>query len=385
MRPQLFALSLLPLFAADFGSDLAFLQKHTEVIHLSKGSAHVAVAPAYQGRVMTSTDAGPTGASYGWINRDLIASKKLVPHMNPFGGEDRFWLGPEGGQFSIFFAPKANFDLASWQTPAPLDTDHYPVTARQQDRVRFQKRFQLTNYSGTRFDVTVDREVRLLAPTELWGKLGVPAAPAVSSVAFESSNRITNAGSQPWTEKTGLLSVWILGMFNASPSTTVVIPLKGAGGPAGVTDDYFGKVPARRLRNDGKTVFFRGDGQFRSKIGVSPERAQPVLGSYDATSGVLTLVQFTLPGRPAPYVNSQWKIQPDPFKGDVINSYSDDGKMGAFYELETSSPAAALRPGQSLEHLHRTIHLRGPAAALDGIAKSVLGVGLEQVRSALPR
>jgi hypothetical protein len=27
-----------------------------------------------------------------------------VPHINVFGGEDRFWLGPEGGQFSIFFA-----------------------------------------------------------------------------------------------------------------------------------------------------------------------------------------------------------------------------------------------------------------------------------------
>ena len=31
--------------------------------------------------------------------------------MNGFGGEDRFWLGPEGGQFSIFFKKDDPFDL----------------------------------------------------------------------------------------------------------------------------------------------------------------------------------------------------------------------------------------------------------------------------------
>ena len=25
------------------------------------------------------------------------------PHMNAYGGEDRIWLGPEGGMFSLFF------------------------------------------------------------------------------------------------------------------------------------------------------------------------------------------------------------------------------------------------------------------------------------------
>ena len=381
MRSTLLAALLtLPLPAADFASDLAFLRQHTETILLTKGKAQLAVAPAYQGRVMTSTDGA---ASYGWINRSLIASKKLVPHMNPFGGEDRFWLGPEGGQFSIFFPPKAPFDLANWQTPAPLDTDAYPVIARQPDRVRFQKRFQLTNYSGTKFDVAVDREVRLLDAPELWSKLGVPAQSSLSAVAFESANRITNAGAQPWTQKTGLLSIWILGMFNAAPATTVVVPLKPGNG--GVTDDYFGKVPAARLKQTPAALFFRGDGRYRSKIGVNPARAKSVLGSYDPASGVLTIVQFTLPAGPAPYVNSEWKIQQNPFSGDTINSYSDDGKMGAFYELETSSPAAALAPGQSLQHLHRTVHLRGPAPALDAVAKSVLGVTLDQIQTALPQ
>lgn len=370
------------VLAAQFGEDVAFLKKYTEVVVLSDraGKAQVVVVPAWQGRVMTSTDGGAAGASYGWLNRELIASRKLVPHMNPFGGEDRFWMGPEGGQFSVFFRKGSAFDLEHWQTPAPIDSEAYVVASKQQDRVRFQKRFSLTNYSGTVFDVALDREVRLLDPADVWQKLGVAAAAGVAAVGYESSNKVTNAGKAAWTEKGGLLSVWILGMYNTSPATTVVIPVKEGNG--GVTDDYFGKVPADRLKNDGKTLYFRADGKYRSKIGLRPERAKSVLGSYDEKAGVLTIVQYTLPSGATKYVNSLWKLQDKPFGGDAINSYNDDGKMGGFYELETSSPAAALSPGATLEHVHRTIHLRGSAAALDAVSKSVLGVGLDKVRTA---
>jgi hypothetical protein len=69
----------------------------------------------------------------------------------------------------------------------------------------------------------------------------------------------------------------------------------------------------------------------------------------------------------------------------VINSYNDGptapGKpsLGGFYEIETSSPAAALAPGESLEHVHATLHVVGTAAsrgALDALARKVLGVSL---------
>src|ERR1035438_1605181 len=83
--------------AASFGDDAAFLKSHTDLILLSdeKGLAKVAVAPGWQGRVMTSTAGADAGPSFGWINRELISSGKLAPHMNAFGGEDRFWMGPE--------------------------------------------------------------------------------------------------------------------------------------------------------------------------------------------------------------------------------------------------------------------------------------------------
>src|SRR5579859_4388321 len=113
-----------PAKAVTFGDDAAFLKNHTDLIILSDagGRAKVALSSAWQGRVLTSTADGDAGHSFGWINREFIATGKLVPHMNAFGGEDRLWLGPEGGQFSIFFAPGAKFVFEDWQTPAVFDS-----------------------------------------------------------------------------------------------------------------------------------------------------------------------------------------------------------------------------------------------------------------------
>jgi hypothetical protein len=379
---------------ASFGDDLRFLQRHTRVVVLHDPSkmAQVAVVPAWQGRVMTSTGEGLEGPSHGWINRELIASGTLQPHINVFGGEDRFWLGPEGGQFSIFFAKGARFELAVWQTPPPIDTMPFDLVEQSADRAAFAAAFGLTNYNGTRFEVRVRRVVRLLPAANAWKALGAAVPPDVRLVAYETDNRITNAGPQPWRKETGLLSIWILGMFNPAPATTIVVPIKsGTDGDLGVkvTSDYFGSVPPERLLVRDDVVFFSGDGRFRSKIGVGPRRSKGVLGSYDAAARVLTIVQFTQPRGVTDYVNSLWKLQDNPFAGDALNSYNDGPPapgakpLGPFYELESSSPAAALGPGESLTHVHRTVHLSGAEKDLDGVARAVLGVSLEEIRTAL--
>ena len=378
-----------------FGADLAFLKQHSSVIVLkdSTGQAELAVVPAWQGRVMTSTTAGENGPSFGWINRDLIASGQVQPHINVYGGEDRFWLGPEGGQFSLFFAKGAKFELNDWFTPAAIDTMPYPVVRQSRNRVEFGARFALTNYSGTRFDLQVRRGVRLLESAAGWKRLGMNPLTGVSLVAYETYDRITNTGRQAWKKETGLLSIWILGMFNPSPMTTIVVPIQsGPDSKLGVkvTSDYFGSIPPERLRVKDDVIFFSGDGKFRSKIGVNPSRSKALLGSYDAHNHTLTVIQFTQPPGVVDYVNSLWKIQEHPFAGDAINSYNDGPAspgakpLGPFYELESSSPAAALDPGKSLTHVRRTIHLVGPEAQLDVVAKSVLGVSLADIRSALP-
>jgi hypothetical protein len=383
-------------FAASFGDDVAFLKKHVDVVTLTDraGQAQVALVPAWQGRVMTSTTLGEQGLSYGWINRDLIGSGKLQPHMNVFGGEDRFWMGPEGGQFSIFFAKGAPFDLEHWFTPAPIDTEPFKLLAHSDRRAAFRHAFSFTNYSGTVLQVQADRTVQLLSPAQAWKQLGLKASAGVKVVAFETANKVTNKGKQPWAKESGLLSIWILGMFNPSPATTIVAPIKpGPESELGkpVNADYFGRVPPERLVVKDKIVFFSGDGQYRSKIGFSPRRALPVMGSYDAAHNVLTVAQYTLPGNTTEYVNSMWELQKNPFSGDAGNSYNDGPPspgakpLGPFFEIESSSPALALGPGKSYTHVHRTMHLTGDKAALDAIARATLGAGIEEISSALPK
>lgn len=383
-------------YAASFSQDLAFLKKHAEVLELSdeQGKAKVVLVPAWQGRVMTSTTDAQNGPSFGWINRELISSGKVLPHMNGFGGEDRFWIGPEGGQFSIFFAKGVKFEFENWFTPAVIDTLPFKTLSRTQKRVVFGTAFSLTNYSGTKFDLSVNREVRLLDSASAWKKLGVAPGSGIKLVAYETDNKITNTGKRPWTKDTGLLSIWILGMYNPSPATTIVVPIKkGPESKLGtkVTSNYFGEIPSDRLKVNDNVIYLSADGKYRSKIGVNPLRSKSVLGSYDAESHTLTIVQFSQPAGVTDYVNSLWKLQDNPFGGDALNSYNDGPAtpgakpMGPFYEIESSSPAAKLSPGQSLSHIHRTMHLNGDEAALDPIARKVLGVSLAEIKAGLKR
>jgi hypothetical protein len=370
-----------------FESDLAFLNKHTKIVVLTgpRGAAKVAVAPMYQGRVMTSTTGGSDSPSFGWLGHAAIASGKRQPHMNVFGGEDRFWLGPEGGQYALYFRKGDPLDLDHWQVPDAFDWGGWEIASQSQASVAFRKPMSLVNYSGTRFDINVERTVKLLSDADVASLLGTTPGTDVQTVAFESSNTVTNAGKQKWVTQSGLVSIWILGQLTPSDSTTIAIPynanVEDKSAPI-VNDAYFGKVPSDRLIIKEPMIYFRGDGQYRSKIGLPPSRALPLVGSYDAAGQVLTLVQYTRPATATEYVNSMWEIQRAPYNGDVVNSYNDGppapGKppLGPFYELETSSPALSLAPGERYTHVHRTFHFVGPDAALDAIAKATLKVGV---------
>lgn len=375
-----------------FKDDVTFLQKYTDVVLLKSADEHaqIAVLPGMQGRVMTSTATGEGGLSFGWMNRELIESGENNKHFNAFGGEDRFWLGPEGGQFSIFFNEGDPFDLDHWWTPEPFNEGAYDIVEQNAESVQFKKAMSIENYSGTLFDLELTRTVQLLSADKINAAFGADFD-GLNLVAFESENVITNTGERAWDKETGLLSIWILGMYNPSPATTIVIPFKAGDeselGPK-VNDAYFGKVPEDRLVVKDDVLFFSGDGTYRSKIGISPYRAKPVLGSYDATNNVLTLVTYTKPQNVYDYVNSMWEIQEKPFAGDVVNSYNDGPAepgakpLGPFYELETSSPAAALAPGESLAHKHTTVHITGKKSKLDAVSQKVLGVSLQEIEQA---
>jgi hypothetical protein len=69
-------------------------------------------------------------------------------------------------------------------------------------------------------------------------------------VGYESTNMVKNKTGEDWKKETGLLSIWMLGMYNPSPEVTMIIPYKkGVRSDYIVKDDYFGKIPEDRLKD----------------------------------------------------------------------------------------------------------------------------------------
>ena len=388
-----------------YEQDLKFLAAHTDVLELTNDfGGRVAICPLYQGRVMTSTAQGMSGRSFGWINRKFIASGEKDLVFNNYGGEDRFWLAPEAGQFALFFAPGAKQELANWRTLSGLNEGGFRLASgRPEPFYRLTARRQLLNASNTPFDIEINRVIRLVSPQqlgELLGKeaaalVGDPKSSRVKTIGFSTENTITNAGP-PMTKEGGLVSIWTLGQFQPGLQTIILIPYKAgddaALGPV-VTSDYFGAVPPERLKVLPSGVAFRGDGNFRAKIGISPARAKPVGGSIDFANKILTIVHYTLPADAAQqlYINNAWDLpQTEPYKGDAFNSYNDGAaepgaeSLGGFYELETLSPARPLATGDSLSHTHSTFHFQGELEDLGALTKAILGIDLDDILAAFP-
>ncbi len=380
-----------------YGEVRDFLAKHTKLVELTAGvGARVAIAPAWQGRVMTSTCTGLEGPSFGFVCYDFISAGKSNLHFNNYGGEDRMWLSPEGGQYSLWFKPGETQNLANWHTAPMLNNTPWAVTsAGDSSHARLEAAASLQNASGTKFRVHVTRDVRLLPAADAGRRFGDAAgqtlrAPGVKTVAYETVNQFTNRGA-PMSKAKGLLAIWILGMLNAGPEAVTILPYKPGSeaelGPI-VRSDYFGSVPPDRLKILPQAVLFRGDANFRSKLGISQRRAKNVLGAIDFQNGVLTLVTFSMPDDPTQhlYPNSAWQVpQKEPYRGDVVNAYNDGpndtgGQMGKFLELESVSPAKELATGESLSHRSTTLHVQADRDTLALLAREVLGVELDAVR-----
>lgn len=377
-----------------YGEAKAFVERHTRPVELVCGEARVLLAPAWQGRVMTSTCAGEQGRSFGFVHREFISEGKPDPRFNNYGGEERLWLSPEGGPFSLWFRPGAAQTLENWYTAPALNEGEWKLAAPpQRTGCVMQARLEVENTAGTKFAFDLSRTVRLLSADDGRRLLGGAVAellsrPTARWVGYESENELTNRGAA-LSKQGGLVSIWMLGMLNSGPQTVVVVPFRGEA-PAGgsvVKSDYFGAVPPDRLKTLPGAVLFRADGRFRSKIGIGPAHAKNVLGAIDFETPSVTLVHFDLPDDPTrcDYLNNSWGPQDDPFRGDVVNSYNDGPndlgrRLGDFYEIESLSPAPVLAPGEKLVHRQRTIHVTGPRELLEELAERALGVSWSAVR-----
>ncbi len=372
--------------SSTYAYDRDFLKKYTPLIELQKNAAKVVIVPAYQGRVMTSSCSGDSGYSFGWINYDLVASNKLKDHINPYGGEERLWLAPEGGQFAFFFKKNTPYDFEHWFTPKEFDTEPFAITSQTDTSVIFNEDMVLTNRSGTIFNIHIERKISLLDNKEIEQHLNTAIGKDIQVVAYESKNTLNNTGKNAWTKKTGAAAIWLLGMLKPTPYTTVVLPLREGKGDTTklVNDQYFGAIPGDRWKIGEGHAYLKSDGKYRGKVGIPPQHATKYIGSYDAHNKILSLIECEWSPGQKDFVNSAWEDQKKPFSGDAFNAYNDgplkDGsQLGPFYEIESLSPAAFLLPGEGLTHTQITYHFQGDQNGLDKIARQTLGVGLAEI------
>jgi hypothetical protein len=369
----------------EFGYDLTFLKKQdSTLVILKDGASRVIVSPRYQAKVFTSTAAGERGISFGWINYKAFSSKQ-DPHMNAYGGENRIWLGPEGGRYSLFFKPGSKMEFENWKTPAAFDTESWVTDDKDSLHVTMHKDMSLLNYAGTSLNIGVRRSIRILDDHEITKRAGITSLDSVRAVGYETNNVLSNKGDHEWTALTGMPCIWILDMLKPSPSTVVVIPFrKGDGDFKKVaTTNYFGEISADRIKHYDSFLLFKADGRSRGKMGIKPNNALPIAGSYDRQHSVLTIIMFDLDSQ-ARYMNQQWTTVKPPFSGDAVNAYndgplSDGSQMGPFYEIESVSPAGFLKGGESITHQHVVIHFAGNEKELDAICRKILGTSLEYI------
>ncbi len=281
-----------------FGYDLDFLKKKDSIVLLksSDGLSEVIISPKYQGKIFTSTADGDEGKSFGWVNYKAF-NGTIDLHMNAYGGEDRLWVGPEGGKFALFFKQGAKMEFANWFTPAPIDHESWTVIGKDDKQVSLNKNMSLTNYLGTRLDIEVNRQIGIMSQMEIEKALGIQLDTTVKTVGIKTNNTLTNASSKAWTKLTGAPCLWDLDMFTPSPQVTIVIPYKADAKGKVATTDYFGQIPANRVNYKNGHLFFKADGKSRGKLGMPAGRSTAIAGSYDATNNVLTITQFDVDSR----------------------------------------------------------------------------------------
>jgi hypothetical protein len=421
----------------------------TLVLLQPEGEGCLLIAPDLSGKLMAVSVDGPKGENFGFVNEKAISNRGKDPQFNAYGGALRWWIGPEGGQYGVAFPPGTKeFNLSSWYISEEYNGKPFEIAYPKESEgiaALMGAECRIQNASGTRFHIGVSCRISLIDTPYARGLGDNPpprqglksaarnsgAVPILQIQKTDSVNRgrplrklshlgylcetaFQNLSDEPMRKETGLLSIWLLGMYLPSAETSVIIPFEKNGSGRIVTDTYFSPdgLTSDRLLINKKAgyLLFRADGKERSKIGISRARASTTIGNMrahggaplqhpDASSSVrahggaplhlsragastalasidflrnlLTLWRFPVQRR-MPYVNSLWEWQKRPYSGDVINSYNDDGKIGNFYELECSSPALALAPGERASFPLEIHHFSGSHDALFAAACRLL-------------
>ncbi|MBR6389498.1 MAG: hypothetical protein IKS15_05205 [Opitutales bacterium] len=373
----------------EFGLDLAFLEKYADCVVLGEGESFVAVSPKLQARVMTSTLGGEEGMSIGWINRGLIASKNPESHMNLYGGEDRFWIGPEGTEHSVFFEKGALFVPDNWKIPQEISAQPWKVKSANRYQASFEKEIHITSARGEKFDILASREISFISKENAQSILKVEIPESVKMVAFQSANKATNIGARAWGAETGYINLAVVSTFHANKTTYGFIPFN-QGDPKNlgtiITDLYNESPIGDRLSVAADFVRMRLDGAKLGEIFMNPRRSRSIMGFYDSDKNLLTIIAVVPPASQKKYLVPYWRRTNDMLDGDALGLFNngpanhDTFYADKLFKATTFSPALALKPQKSQLHIQRTFHFCGSEYELEKIAQKLLGVGIKDLR-----
>ena len=365
-----------------YADDLALVEKRTAIVELKAdgGAARALVTPDLQGRILTTTAAGTDGASNGWFDRAVFTTNDSV--TGGVGGEDRVWITPLGSQHSFYYGQSVPLNEDNWSVPAPIEHEPFTVMNQSARSVWLRKDMTLTNFSGTALTMQLDRRLTLHGRAGVEQQLGVSLPEEVVSVGFTSDHRLKNTGNSTWTKASGLAGIWNAGTFLGTDGATVILPLRRGKN----LDDlltYMGPLGEERLWQNGSAAYFRGDGRYRSKVGIPPRVARDTYAAYVPEADRLTIVRFSLAGDTL-YANTAVSIQDDPYRGEAIPIYNN-GPLDyqpteevSFFELESTSALRELKPGWMIGHSHEVYHLIGEREDLAPLCRQLTGAELPQ-------
>lgn len=348
----------------------------------------VMVCPTLAGRVMGTSYDGVAGSIGGFI--DIKAFQQGITDIwDNWGGEERYWLCPEGGQFGLMFKGRENcFD--NYTVQDGINNSRYEVVeqAKTGDSLTMAARFPIVNAMGTKFDVQSTRRITALADCPF----AVDTAGDVECVGFQSESTITNLGKEAWSKPTGSLAHWHIGQYPLGPRTVVIVPFKqGDIVDPPIREDYFrefcidGRMsPQAYWLRQGFTLL-KADGHTRTKIGQNRSRATGLMGSFNLDTNEMIFLQYDFYPN-LEYAASYWYEQPEPYNGDCISVSVEGpgergGAPGRCYELEAMSPAMLLAPKESFTFRTRVFHVRGPRTVMGRICRQQLSPELSTLEA----
>ena len=241
-------------------------------------------------------------------------------------GGDRLWVSPE---VTWYCKSRNKLDSSQYFVPTAMDDGRWETQRRAPGCLEIRQRFTLRHHparAGVRVEMA--RCFRII---------NLPDAPFFSThVAYHTDNDLwvrSRTVSAP-------INLWSL--IQVPPGGELIIPCRTK--PA--FRAYFGPLDRRWWSVSGKTIRFRITGQASYKIGVAPDLVTGRI-AYARPVGGARLVIYRA------FFPQPWRdycdVPPTALKsrGDAVQAYNDNGKLGGFGEVEYHSPAIDVKRGPS--------------------------------------